>query len=541
MTKHFFTLSVLLNSVTIVLAQQVVKSHNFSNTSLVNLMEHPFENDELLGVQLHEQPDGSMHKKLLNITANSSSALLPIGVDYIVDVLGSHSDNLILNAHSNIFGLEPVLVDSSGNTILFDLNSGAPSSLPTAVKINDRFFFIASWSNNHRQLFELLSDGTLQQFTMMTTHDVHQIHALQDGKLYYSTHPFDVNLGTYTGSGSIEFRQLDLTNGQTVVIGQHEGTQVWNTLFHDGHLYYQVIHDYVSPDMQTNYITDKLFRVENNLSPTLIVNDSVYNDFTFYHEYFSYQNALYKMPRLSTGTLSKSTDGVTFSTALTLANGESFQDLVVRDNSCSFIIQNANDQNNVRDMNNDLLTQICSADYHIRYLSEKDNFRYYLKIGSPTVINPMAYLIEQNLDNNSTQEFLITDDMLEPGGISIAKRTHIAEWIGNALYFIFGDDSPPLGSSFDIYRYERSLGMNKVEADAHDLSLYPNPSNGNIRLSSGKTGLEKAIVYTESGREIQTIEIGGGNTASFDLSSGFYILMVSYLDGTVQSKKVTVL
>jgi hypothetical protein len=89
-----------------------------------------------------------------------------------------------------------------------------------------------------------------------------------------------------------------------------------------------------------------------------------------------------------------------------------------------------------------------------------------------------------------------------------------------------------------------TLGMNENSLLDSQVSIFPNPSNGDITIKNSSIALEKAVVTDLNGRTIITYNLNGiiGNQdlkMNSVLSTGMYLMTISSKNG-VTTKKLTI-
>lgn len=89
------------------------------------------------------------------------------------------------------------------------------------------------------------------------------------------------------------------------------------------------------------------------------------------------------------------------------------------------------------------------------------------------------------------------------------------------------------GNTLDVDNYE----LEKI------ISLYPNPSNGNITIRSSKVILQNVIIMDLNGRKIKSYEMNvatGNIDLNLDLTSGMYLIKLTDIKNSSITKKLII-
>lgn len=94
---------------------------------------------------------------------------------------------------------------------------------------------------------------------------------------------------------------------------------------------------------------------------------------------------------------------------------------------------------------------------------------------------------------------------------------------------------------FDLINDNPALGIHKEDRLDFGFNIYPNPSNGMVRMTFANGNVTRAEIISETGAIVQQINLSQGQTELMmnDLAQGFYWVRVSNNEGT-ETKKLVV-
>ena len=145
--------------------------------------------------------------------------------------------------------------------------------------------------------------------------------------------------------------------------------------------------------------------------------------------------------------------------------------------------------------------------------------------------DPYSWEPIKEYNDHFTNEEIVNDEI-------IVEITEPGEYVF-AFFYRIGDNPGPLRI------YTTSLNKNNAISSKKtpdlQLLLYPNPANGQLRITNYELQIEKVVVYNAAGQVVQTVVGVNDNSLMINTekySPGLYYVQVYTKDGVINSKFV---
>jgi hypothetical protein len=500
--RKYFTFFAFIFAFINAMSQDVItKMYDFDSTSATQLFPFPNESDAILSVHSRYSPQDPIYPYYFDFIKLVNGDQFPVQLNEITKIISlpvAYNGKIVFAAKTTNMG-EELGIFNGTNVEIIDLNLGANSSEPRLFMKDEKLMIIAN-DGVRKQLYELTSNFQILKITHETTQDVTGFLSFKGSDYYYITHDtipneesnvqvIDVITNTVSSLGVVyynyELKSIDYADKVFFYTVYRNSSAPWNTVFYDDDMCYAFI-----------------YKIDSNNQLTTIYNDSAAymispSDFMI----SSNQLLFYRLNAQKILRLSQNEDS--FEIALNLSQVLFIYGHVSKNGKAHLILSTFGSFFSIYELvnMNQGIDHLFSAHYHLHYLTEKDNFRYYVTVEEVDTL--YGNLIKFDLLTNNYTIYPITNYLVHPPYFHVHHDG--AVWINDQLYFIYGNQDPV--DNYDVYTFGSSLHVD--ELSLNKTKVYPNPTDlGYFQFVSEKES--ELIIKSLDGKVVQELQIHEG-------------------------------